>query len=727
MQWEQPLRILDIGTLKANTSRALKKEVPHDADLQQNINRAITTCLSDISKLASRTKRGCQQIVGQYLENLSVDHLDKDDRTILSYLTPYFSVQEIEDAKKGTTPNTEDVSSDNKNNPEASTDDKNSPEAFFLSLLVAIYKARAPRKRIADAATAGERYNNPSVFLQSTAVQLATEFSSSKKKGLLPDSAPDQVNPDKTPAENFIILNRIVGRSWRLSPMSPRGRKFVSLSEDDLVRIFWRDVTLRKQLQSYAHPTLPFFTDPTRIPQGDVVGWLKNLAPGELINRLLTDIGGFTEDKRRKRKNWSRSAHRMSISDMTSHISNIRDKDFNSKDSYSSKGYALRGSIRTDGYRIQLLAFKLNELNRQLDEDKQPDPLTSTLGGTDHYLTEIRNVVRTAEDVQRIWGCDPKDIKIVGIDLGKAFVFGASVLLPSSASAIPTDREEKGPVVDVDVPLPTRFHNLAVSQKAVYQPTFKHRRWLEQRKEHAVEGTESISHKETNLPPLRGPDASITEYVKQSSVVESDLEAFYNNITLKKHQWDSKRARDREFKLLAKRLLVLVGGTPGAKRDSSNKVVIGIGLGDFSSNSRLSSLHTAFCKYFVQLARSLDYIVVGVNEFYTSKRCPVCHGFVGQVDIRQLYCPTCCTKMHRDIMAGHNMCNIIQGHLLHQKRPHYLQPYDKNGNYIWEIEDNTQSAESLSMSLASNVEPGVDRMEPAEEESGPGRRKRAAA
>lgn len=154
MQWEHPLRTLDIGTLKANTSRALKKEVPHDADLQQNINHAITTCLSDISKLASRTKRGCQQVVGQYLENLSVDHLDKDDRTILSYLTPYFSVQEIEDAKKGTTPNTEDVSYDNKNNPEASTDDKNSPEAFFLSLLVAIYKASAPRKRIADAATA---------------------------------------------------------------------------------------------------------------------------------------------------------------------------------------------------------------------------------------------------------------------------------------------------------------------------------------------------------------------------------------------------------------------------------------------------------------------------------------------------------------------------------------------------------------------------------------------
>ncbi|KAG0354052.1 hypothetical protein BGX24_007051, partial [Mortierella sp. AD032] len=162
MQWEHPLRTLDIGTLKANTSRALKKEVPHDADLQQRIQHAITTCLSDVSKLASRTKRGCQQAIGQYLENLSIDHLDQDDRTILNYLTPPFSVQEIEEAKKGTTPNPDEVSPDNKCNLEASIDDKNSPEAFFLSLLVAIYKASAPKKTSVDAATAVRRFlGNP--------------------------------------------------------------------------------------------------------------------------------------------------------------------------------------------------------------------------------------------------------------------------------------------------------------------------------------------------------------------------------------------------------------------------------------------------------------------------------------------------------------------------------------------------------------------------------------
>jgi len=34
-------------------------------------------------------------------------------------------------------------------------------------------------------------------------------------------------------------------------------------------------------------------------------------------------------------------------------------------------------------------------------------------------------------------------------------------------------------------------------------------------------------------------------------------------------------------------------------------------------------------------------------------------------------------------MAGHNMCNIVQGHLLEQQRPLYLQPVTKNGVYPW--------------------------------------------
>jgi len=80
----------------------------------------------------------------------------------------------------------------------------------------------------------------------------------------------------------------------------------------------------------------------------------------------------------------------------------------------------------------------------------------------------------------------------------------------------------------------------------------------------------------------------------------------------------------------------------------------------------------------------LGYIVVGVNEFYTSKKCPVCEEFVGQVDLRRFYCSKCKAYMHRDVMAGHNMANIVQGHLLTQQRPRYLQPMDAEGKHPWE-------------------------------------------
>ncbi|KAF9131271.1 hypothetical protein BGX30_013177 [Mortierella sp. GBA39] len=79
--------------------------------------------------------------------------------------------------------------------------------------------------------------------------------------------------------------------------------------------------------------------------------------------------------------------------------------------------------------------------------------------------------------------------------------------------------------------------------------------------------------------------------------------------------------------------------------------------------------------------RSLGYTVVGVNEYYTSKKCPTCGEFACQVNIHQLYCQTCKAFMHRDVMAGHNMCNAVKTHLLMQTRQLYLQPVDDEGHY----------------------------------------------
>jgi len=80
--------------------------------------------------------------------------------------------------------------------------------------------------------------------------------------------------------------------------------------------------------------------------------------------------------------------------------------------------------------------------------------ISSTVGGTGYCRTEISNTIQCEQDVVEIMGCPPEKIAILGIDMGQACVIGAYALfLP--------DRNDA-------------FFNLAVKQKAVYQPVFKH-------------------------------------------------------------------------------------------------------------------------------------------------------------------------------------------------------------------------------------------------------------
>ncbi|KAF9334378.1 hypothetical protein BG006_002279 [Podila minutissima] len=127
----------------------------------------------------------------------------------------------------------------------------------------------------------------------------------------------------------------------------------------------------------------------------------------------------------------------------------------------------------------------------------------------------------------------------------------------------------------------------------------------------------------------------------------------------KKHKWDATWAKEEEFRLIANHIL--------------------------------------------KLAQSLDYVVVGVNEYYTSKKCPVCFEFVYQVNIRRLYCKTCESFIHHDVMAGHNICNIIQGYLMEQKRPDYLQPVDKDGRRPWQEDLNSTEGAGSNSSTSTTT------------------------
>jgi len=414
-----------------------------------------------------------------------------------------------------------------------------------------------------------------------------------KNIGLLPANTSNEINFEKSTIENFVALNKVCGGRRKPVPLSTFESSFVSLSELDLIAVFWRDDDLKALLREYVKGQ--FNTDTPS--KGDIEIWLSGKEPGHLITKLLTDIGSLGEDKRKTSRRFKVS--KMSLSEMQEHIQVIRDDDFDF-DSYEKRGYVPFGSIRTDGFLLQLLAFKMNELNavkyRRLSKEKLgrlKPRITSTVGGTDYFLTEVRNVVKTKQDVVDLWKCEPQDIKILGVDLGQACVVGASALLPTSQSSDPAAEP--------------KFYNLAVKQKAVYQPTFKHRRWLERRKAQLVHGSQSISDIESSLPPLCGNEGSIQEYVRRLQEVEEHLESFYNSSNvIKKHRWNARRARNEEFRRIADSLLRMVGGSVGRKRADEDKVVIAIGLGQFSSKSRLSSLHESFQSYFVKLVSTGD-------------------------------------------------------------------------------------------------------------------------
>ncbi|KAF9162499.1 hypothetical protein BGX20_001699 [Mortierella sp. AD010] len=293
--------------------------------------------------------------------------------------------------------------------------------------------------------------------------------------------------------------------------------------------------------------------------------------------------------------------------------------------------------------------------------------------GYDSYLREVQNVFPDRNAVLSVFGDNSTnknrpcaDIDVLALDLGEAFTVGACAKRAND----------------------TKYRlNLAANRKALYQPRRKFRHLLENRKSRVVDG-ETIANIESNLPSFEADSETREAY---EATHWNALNGFYNDPGLKhlRHDWDAGRAHRAEFALLTDRLLSMVGGTIGKKRESNKKVVIGIRLGKFGTNTKLTSLHSSFSAYFVGKVRSLVYLVVGVNEFYTSKRCPNCKGggthptdFVGSITIRQLFCEQCKTYFHRDEMAASNMVNAICSQLQNNKRPNYLLPVDESGKFV---------------------------------------------
>jgi len=388
-----------------------------------------------------------------------------------------------------------------------------------------------------------------------------------------------QIRDDVSSVENYVTLNDLILNPRRIVPITTSEQPFVGFTERELAGFYMKRGGILKETVSELAAS-----DGVAAIMADVQSWIGQKEPGYFFKKLVVDIDPDGLSSRKKGKAGRRAAIKMwSLEHIRSHIEGLEDPDFHPEE-YSEKGYISRGSLLTDGFGLYLLGFKLRELQcvryRRLPADRLPPRIMSTVGGVNYYLQEIRNVIQTEEDVRRLWpNAKADEIKILTLDAGQAFVVGAYAYLPED---------------------PGGHYNMSVNQKAVLQPMFRHRRWLEGKKQETYDGkTKSIAHTESDLPPLRGLRASVYNYCEALSGVAARLSEFYD--TKKKFRWDLKRAYQAEFQAIATSLLGIVGGSLGRPRDPDNPVLIGIGLGKFKSRGRLTSLHSAFLKYFIPL------------------------------------------------------------------------------------------------------------------------------
>jgi hypothetical protein len=227
----------------------------------------------------------------------------------------------------------------------------------------------------------------------------------------------------------------------------------------------------------------------------------------------------------------------------------------------------------------------------------------------------------------------------LGVDLGQRYTVGACAIGPNGVR-----------------------RNLAIKKTALTEPYRLYKKKLEHRKPDITKDLEVT-------PKFRTDDETNAQYFDRWIARNDSLSAFYNSVTSKKQRWDLKKAERGEFDRAVDAMLHMVGGSINQNVTSSKSPVIGIGTGEFSTQN---SLHGSFCDYFLRKVASLGYRVVGLNEYWTSQKCPHGHDFTESIDFRCKYCRKCHKWFHRDIMAGENLGNVLIGMCADGSRPEYL-------------------------------------------------------
>ncbi|KAG0040347.1 hypothetical protein BGZ82_003652 [Podila clonocystis] len=248
----------------------------------------------------------------------------------------------------------------------------------------------------------------------------------------------------------------------------------------------------------------------------------------------------------------------------------------------SPKRYALTGTFRTNGLVLQVLAYDLR-ITKGQDIQAAPARMDPKVG-PGRWLKEIRHEFATQDDVEHTFGpyfesADiGKDVWLVGVDFGQVCTAAVSVHIPplvldqaqvmdDNSSFMEVDegivsfKEDEDfimyeselppvpgsdPTRDIDSPSTVprgHFRNLVIKSKALYQPQFRHRRYLESSKSDEVQASER------SIKPHKGIyDDKVLDFVESRIDASLTLNHHYNNTFRHRwHLWEFEKAKEAEY------------------------------------------------------------------------------------------------------------------------------------------------------------------------------------
>ncbi|TPX44783.1 hypothetical protein SeLEV6574_g04302 [Synchytrium endobioticum] len=156
-----------------------------------------------------------------------------------------------------------------------------------------------------------------------------------------------------------------------------------------------------------------------------------------------------------------------------------------------------------------------------------------------------------------------KDAWIIALDPGATCIVGAVAYDPNH---------------------PDQRRNLAVTTKCLAEPERHYRDWLEADKPEAICTAErecTKSDQETWAVFLR-------RFVTSNDITR----AYYSTKRYKRKRWDADKAKRGELDRVLEGIVNMVDESMGHKRSGGKQVIVGIGMGDFSSNKSRHVMYT---------------------------------------------------------------------------------------------------------------------------------------